>query len=303
MLAETPSGWKQGPHNPRLKAFSHIPKVYNNTLTKLKSSILSLTSSQLDQTFWGVVSAAVGRLGTWGVHLRYPFPLTRCIWFTIRATFKKKKLTKRKRSILPSPAKLPTLLHRAHNQEGHLSSNYTLAKLAEKYPWPYMARNVNKYMKSCETCAKTNPARPQIQEGLKSLQPQAHMIEDRINFNLLDMPKLHEGHIANCTLVDAATGFKITNPAKDKTSSGVADTLPNKYLPYFGCPKVLVTDQGKENVNSEISVLCEKYKIKQITSSVSHSQSNGIIKRRQQMILSFVNSHNHTPTNPTGLSY
>ena len=35
---------------------------------------MSLTSSQMDQTFWGVVSAAVGRLGPWGVHLRYDWP-------------------------------------------------------------------------------------------------------------------------------------------------------------------------------------------------------------------------------------
>ena len=29
----------------------------------------------MDHNFWGEVSAAVGRSGTWGVHLRYPFPL------------------------------------------------------------------------------------------------------------------------------------------------------------------------------------------------------------------------------------
>ena len=34
-----------------------------------------------------MASAAVGRLGTWGVHLRYPFPLARCIWLTIRRPF------------------------------------------------------------------------------------------------------------------------------------------------------------------------------------------------------------------------
>ena len=42
----------------------------------------------MDQTFWGVVSAAVGRLGKWGVNLRYPFPLASCIWFTTRRPFK-----------------------------------------------------------------------------------------------------------------------------------------------------------------------------------------------------------------------
>ena len=34
----------------------------------LKSSILRLTSSQMDQNFWGVVSAVEGRLRLWGVH-------------------------------------------------------------------------------------------------------------------------------------------------------------------------------------------------------------------------------------------
>ena len=56
-------------------------------LWSLKSSVLSLTSFQIDQTFWRVASAAVGRLGTWGVHFKYPVPLGRwMIWFTIRAT-------------------------------------------------------------------------------------------------------------------------------------------------------------------------------------------------------------------------
>lgn len=92
------------------------------------------------------------------------------------------------------------------------------------------------------------------------------------------MPKSNQGQVAICTLVDAATGFIITNPVKDKTSSGVADTLLNKFIPYFGYPKVIVTDQGKENVNSEITALCQKYKINHIKSSVGHPQSNGMVE-------------------------
>ena len=102
------------------------------------------------------------------------------------------------------------------------------------------------------------------------------------------MPKSNQGQVAICTLVDAATGFIITNPVKDKTSSGVADTLLNKFIPYFGYPKVIVTDQGKENVNSEISLLCKRYNIEHIKSSVGHPQSNDMVEQRQQMILSFL---------------
>ena len=102
------------------------------------------------------------------------------------------------------------------------------------------------------------------------------------------MPRSNQGHIAICTLVDAATGFIITNPVTDKTSTGVVDILVNKFIPYLGCPEYLVTDQGKENVNSEIAALFQKYKINHIKSSVGHPQSNGMVERRQQMILSFL---------------
>ena len=74
---------------------------------------------------------------------------------------------------------------------------------------------------------------------------------------------------------------------KTKTSLAVVDTLTQKFIPYFGCPSALVTDKGKENINSEIKLLCEKYNIKHIVSSTAHPQSNGMVERRQQM----------TPTN------
>ena len=102
------------------------------------------------------------------------------------------------------------------------------------------------------------------------------------------MPKSNAGHVAICTLVDAATGFIITHSVFDKTSAGVAQTLLEKYIPYFGCPKVLVTDKGKENGNSEIQLLCKKFNIIHITSSTSHPQSNGLVERRQQMILNYL---------------
>ena len=74
----------------------------------------------------------------------------------------------------------------------------------------------------------------------------------------------------------------------------MVNTLVNKYIPYFGGPKYLVTDQGKENVNSEITLLCRKYNINHVKSSAGHPQSNGMVERRQQMILSFLRKANQS---------
>ena len=69
------------------------------------------------------------------------------------------------------------------------------------------------------------------------------------------MPKTSEDHVAICTLVDAATGFTIIRPCTDKTSSAVVEVLRSWFFPYFGIPRAIVTDKGKENINSELELL------------------------------------------------
>ena len=86
----------------------------------------------MDQTIWGVVGAAVGRLGPWGVHLRYPFPSA--IWFTIRRPFRK-----RKRVITAGNRHAPNcVLYRKHTSfyESHtLSKKQTQLHLPDVPEW------------------------------------------------------------------------------------------------------------------------------------------------------------------------
>ena len=59
-----------------------------------------------------------------------------------------------------------------------------------------MARDVTDYVRSCKTCAKTNPARPHIQEGLKPSQLLAELMGDKIHIDLLNMPRSNQGYVA-----------------------------------------------------------------------------------------------------------
>lgn len=120
-----------------------------------------------------------------------------------------------------------------------------------------MSADVTQYVKTCSICNHKNTFRPKHRETLQQLTPIPYEMGNRIHLDLLGMPKLHAGHVAICTLVDAATRFIITNPIFKKTSLGVVDSLMNKCIPYFGCPIPLVTDKGKENVNSKLSLLYE----------------------------------------------
>ena len=72
-----------------------------------------------------------------------------------------------------------------------------------------------------------------------------------------------------------------------RMSRCVSRLLLETIIPYFGPPKRIVTDLGVENMNSEISQLLAHYNISHITSSRAHPQSNGLVERRQRMLLNY----------------
>ena len=122
---------------------------------------------------------------------------------------------------------------------------------------------------------------------LSGLKHKATAFGDRFHLDLVDMPKSASGNVAICTIVNAATGFVIVHPCQNKTHRGVIEALRTKVFPNFGCPLLLVTDKGKENMNQEVSKFLKHYHIRHVTSSTGHPQSNGMVERRQQMIISY----------------
>ena len=185
------------------------------------------------------------------------------------------------------PTDIPHLLKQAHDNAGHLNHTSTLNTLSQNFTWPNMAKDVETYVRSCLACQCNNPARPGKVAPLQNLTPAARRFGDRVHLDLVDMPKSNEGHVAICTLVDAATGFTVLRPVHDKTSRGIS-TILESFIPYFGCPTVLVTDKGRENVNSEIKMLTTTLNTQHVVSSTHHPQSNGLVERRQQMISNFM---------------
>ncbi|MEL6275430.1 MAG: DDE-type integrase/transposase/recombinase [Bacteroidota bacterium] len=178
------------------------------------------------------------------------------------------------------------VLEKAHDEAGHLSAAYTLDR-CKQFDWPNKHTYVLDYCTSCAICARVNVAKPKTKLSLQHLEPKAKWFNDRIHLDIVDMPKAISGHVAIITITDAATGFVILHPSKDKTANSVVEALYNKLFPFFGVPAVLVTDRGKVNDNEEVRFLCTQFGIQHIFSSVNHPQANGMVERRQQMIQQF----------------
>ena len=79
---------------------------------------------------------------------------------------------------------------------------------------------------------------------LQPMSPTAHKFGDRLHIDMLSMPTSVEGYVSILTAFDAATGFIFAKPCLDKTSKNVTELLLNTIIPYFGAPRVIVTDLG-----------------------------------------------------------
>ena len=178
-----------------------------------------------------------------------------------------------------------------------MSGRYSYDRLAPNWFWPNMQSDIENFCKSCHDCAKIKPPPQYILLPLEKMSPTAMEFGYRLHIDLLSMPTSVEGHVAILTAVDAATGFIFAKACRDKTSKTVTNLLLNTIIPYFGCPKTIVTDLGVENKNQEVAQLLDYFKIKHITSSRAHPQSNGMVERRQRMLLNFARLYSDTLSN------
>ena len=198
--------------------------------------------------------------------------------------------TKQGLIIIPDGLK-SRLLYLAHDQAGHLSVRYIVDNIKKKYVWTGLNTDAKHYAASCVICSQANSFKGRTRMPLETMSPTAIWFNDRIHLDIVDMPKATSGHLAVITIVDAATGFCILVPSRNKTGNAVIEALTKILFPNFGVPKLLVTDRGKENVNEAMSKLLQNYGIGHILTSVAHPQSNGMVERRQQMISSFFKKH------------
>ena len=168
-----------------------------------------------------------------------------------------------------------------------MSGNYTIDRLSQNWFWPSMSSDADNYCKACHQCAKIKAPHSYTCMPLQALLPTAFEFGDRLHIDMLSMPTSVKGHITILTAVDAATGFIFAKPCFDKTSKNVTELLLNTILPYFGAPKMIVMDLRVENKNADVAKLLSYFNIKHIFSSRTHPQSNGMVKRRQRMLLNF----------------
>uniref|UniRef100_V5GGL8 RNA-directed DNA polymerase n=1 Tax=Anoplophora glabripennis TaxID=217634 RepID=V5GGL8_ANOGL len=187
----------------------------------------------------------------------------------------------------PNADEIPIIIDQYHSGKAHLHRgiNETIRRIRGKYNWKGLTKDVEKYIKQCETCQKTKACRKNLDSPLVITEtPKAPF--ERINIDILEVPTKNYA----LTIRDELTKFSQAYPISDKSAKSVVNTLL-VYFQHFGTPLRIHCDYGREFDNATLRDLCNLYDIKITYSSVGHPQSNGSLERFHSTLLEMIRIH------------
>lgn len=143
---------------------------------------------------------------------------------------------------------------------GHLGVAKTLARLAQHYYWPGMLRDATKYVRSCDNC-QSHKAQQLLPPG----QMHATLVEHAWEMVSADLvvPSVSSsnGHTQLLVMQDRFTKWVELRPLRKATGPAVSRAILEQVILRHGCPKTIVTDNGKQFVGKVFDKLLKDCKI------------------------------------------
>ena len=185
---------------------------------------------------------------------------------------------------------LPTALHEralrlihSCNYAGHLGMERTWRKARDAYFWVGLRASIKEFIANCHECSCAKPHATVCPAGRKwPIVPKKFY---RVHMDLVGpFPTGSHGHKYVCVLVDAFTRYTFCYAMVDKSANSVADAI-HYFIMKFGCPRVLISDNGREFVNEVIEGLTKVMGIDHFTIQSYRPSANGLVESHNRGIV------------------
>jgi hypothetical protein len=165
----------------------------------------------------------------------------------------------------------------------HFGRDKTESKIRERYYWAGIRDDVVHHISKCDTCQRTNNP---IKKKLPPLNSVA--VPDtpwrQVGLDLIGpLPETDSGYKYAATMTDYFSKWTEVIALKSKRASEVVDFVFDT-ISTFGCMETIITDQGREFVNSMNDKLCDLLDIKHKLTSPYHPQANGLDEHFNQTL-------------------
>ena len=173
---------------------------------------------------------------------------------------------------------IDSVIFMTHNHEtgAHFGVETTYDKIAKRYYWKGMYKDIKNYIKYCDACQRRG------QKGGKGNLYPIKVGEpfERIGIDFVGpLERTKEGNKYILVVTDYLTKWPEARAMKEATAKNVVEFIYKEIICRHGCPRVILSDRGTHFRNEIVDGICEKFKIKHKLSSPYHPQTNGLVER------------------------
>jgi Integrase zinc binding domain/RNase H-like domain found in reverse transcriptase/Reverse transcriptase (RNA-dependent DNA polymerase) len=183
------------------------------------------------------------------------------------------------RRVVDSEADRLSILHALHDDCGHRGREGTYRRIADRYWWKDLSREVAKYCRSCQECQRRAPNRQE-----EALHPTwVSVMWQKVALDIVYMPPV-QGYKYLVLARDDLSGWVEGKPLVLKTAAAVAKFIWEGLICRFGIFGRLVVDGGRENTEL-VTEMMQRYGTERVVVSAYHPQANGMVERGHRPIV------------------
>jgi len=180
-----------------------------------------------------------------------------------------------------------TVLASTHDSvlAAHLGYNKTLTKIRQRYYWANMNKDIDNWVRSCESCAQRKTSRHKELAPLVPLRvvdtPFARVSVDFLG----PLPVTSDGNQHILCFTDHYSRWPIIVPAKDTSAATVAKAFFERVICDHGAPNFLLSDRGAAFMSELVKETCKLFGVTKLNSSSYRPQTDGCQERFNSVIL------------------
>jgi transposase InsO family protein len=161
-----------------------------------------------------------------------------------------------------------------HPTAGHMGYLKTLRRIQERYYWLGMSRDVQKYVRACETCKRSKMSNL-CRRGLMGQPKPANRPWQVVSIDFVGpFPRSKSGKTMIVVATDSFTKMVVAEALHDSTTRKLTEFLEGQVFLKHQVPEILISDNGPQFLSKQFLGLLQEYKVAHWTNSVYHPQNN-----------------------------
>lgn len=151
-----------------------------------------------------------------------------------------------------------------------------------------MKKNIEDFIRKCVSCQKKKLVRIKTKQPMVITDTSIDVF-DKIALDIVGPFEISEnGYKYILTMQDDLSKFSLAIPLVTATADDIARALVDNFICKYGCPKLILTDQGAAFIGQTMKKIAKIFKIKQIKTTAFHPQSNGSLERSHQVLVDYL---------------